>query len=189
MSAPLLRLLAGPNGAGKSTLATRVLIPRTHLPFVNADALAVERWPDAPAEHAYEAARVAAKQREWLMNARRSFITETVFSHDSKVDLVARARSLGYLVYLDVVMVPVEVSVGRVEHRVRHGGHDVPEKKIRERHERLWAHVTAAREIADRTIFYDNASARHPYRVVATYEHGRVTREPAWPAWAPDALR
>lgn len=38
-------MLAGSNGAGKSTLAERVLIPRTHLPFVNADLIAEDLWP------------------------------------------------------------------------------------------------------------------------------------------------
>ncbi|MEI2774610.1 MAG: zeta toxin family protein [Tetrasphaera sp.] len=108
MSTPVLHLLAGPNGAGKSTLATRVLLPRTHLPFVNADILAA-RWPGEEVEHAYEAAELAAEQRDQLLAQRASFIAATVFSHPSKVDLVRRARVAGYLVHLQVVMVPVEV--------------------------------------------------------------------------------
>ncbi|MCL2543563.1 MAG: zeta toxin family protein [Nocardioidaceae bacterium] len=188
MSTPVLHLLAGPNGAGKSTLATRVLVPRTHLPFVNADVIAAERWPEAQLEHAYEASQVAAQQREWLLASRRSFVTETVFSHQSKIDLVGRAAGAGYLVQLHVVMVSVEVSVGRVAHRVGRGGHDVPEQKVRDRYDRLWTLVAAACDLADRTTFYDNSSARSPYRVVATFDRGRVVGSPCWPAWAPVAL-
>ena len=104
------------------------------------------------------------------------------------MDLVSRATELGYVVHLHVVMVSVDVSVGRVAHRVAHGGHAVPEQKIRERYDRLWSYVADACAQADRTTFYDNSSARAPYRVVATFERGRTTNEPRWPAWAPAAL-
>ena len=86
---PVLHLLAGPNGAGKSTYANRVLIPVTGLPFINADVIAQQQWPGAEAERAYEAASMAERKRRQLMGAGRSFITGTVFSHPSKVALVA----------------------------------------------------------------------------------------------------
>lgn len=54
-------------------------------------------------------------------------------------------------------MVPVEVSVRRVRHRVAHGGHAVPEQKIRERYARLWTLVAEATAIADFTDFLDNS--------------------------------
>src|SRR5699024_8596455 len=107
------------NGAGKSTFASRVLQPITHLEFVNADLIAAERWPDAPMEHAYEASRAAAVERDRLLAARRSFMTETVFSHPSKVDLVDQAAGLGYLVHLHVILVPVDLAVLRVADRVQ----------------------------------------------------------------------
>jgi predicted ABC-type ATPase len=54
-----LDLVVGPNGAGKSTFVELTLAPL--LPgsaFVNADEIAKQRWPDDPASHAYQAARV-----------------------------------------------------------------------------------------------------------------------------------
>lgn len=188
MSTPVLHLLAGPNGAGKSTLVTELLQPVTHLPFVNADLIAAELWPDAQAEHAYEASRAAADERSRLMAARASFITETVFSHPSKVDLVAHATALGYLVHLHAVLVPESLSVARVAARVAQGGHDVPTEKVRERYARLWPLVATARDLADRATFYDNSRAARPFRVVATYERGRLVGEPAWPSWTPKTL-
>lgn len=185
---PVLHLLAGSNGAGKSTFVERVLEPTTRLPFVNADVIGAERWPDAQAEHAYEAARLAATERDELLSVRASFITETVFSHESKVDLVRVANSLGYHVNLHVMIVPEETAVGRVEHRVRRGGHTVPEEKIRGRYQRLWALVAQARELAERTRIYDNSNARHPFREVAVYERGSLVGQARWPAWTPAAL-
>jgi predicted ABC-type ATPase len=187
-SDPVLHLLAGPNGAGKSTFAARVLQPVTALPFVNADVIAAERWPAAAAAHAYEASRLAAELRERVMADRASFITETVFSHESKVDLVRTAVEAGYLVRLHVILVPVDVTVGRVAQRVRAGGHEVPEGKIRERYARLWALVAQARHVARKTEFYDNSSARTPFRLVATYEDGVLVGHAHWPRWTPSAL-
>ncbi|KQY60572.1 ATPase [Aeromicrobium sp. Root495] len=187
-SAPVLHLLAGPNGSGKSAYAERVLEPRTHLPFVNADVIAARLWPDDAESHAYDASQLAAEERDRLLAARSSFITETVFSHPSKVDLVRRALAAGYLVELHVVLVPEGTSVARVGFRVARGGHSVPERKIRERYERLWSLVALARDLATSTTFYDNTSARDPYRVVAVYEAGVLVSPARWPAWTPSAL-
>lgn len=126
---PVLHLLAGPNGSGKSTFVERLLGPVTHLPFVNADVIAAERWPRAQAAHAYDASRAAAEERTHLMVAGRSFITETVFSHPSKLDLVGDAIARGYLVHLHVMLVPVEVSVRRVAERVREGATPSPKRR------------------------------------------------------------
>lgn len=188
MSTPVLHLLAGPNGAGKSTFVAEILQPVTHLAFVNADLIAAERWPEAQVEHAYEASRAAAEERDRLMAARASFITETVFSHPSKVDLVAKATALGYLAHLHVVVVPESLAVARVAARVTQGGHSVPTEKVRERYVRLWPLVAIARDVANRATFYDNSRVASPFRVVAVYEHGRLGGVPVWPAWTPQAL-
>ena len=189
MQDPLLVVAAGPNGAGKSTLVQTLLQPITHLPFVNADVIAAERWPDAQAEHAYDASRAAAQERADLIAARRSFVTETVFSHPSKVDLLRQAQAAGYRVELHVVLVPEELTVLRVAHRVGRGGHEVPEHKVRERYQRLWPLVVEARGIADRTVVYDNTKAKTAFRVLATYQHGQLVGVVSWPAWTPAVLR
>ena len=129
-----------------------------------------------------------ATERRRLIAARESFITETVFSHPSKVALVEQALAVGYVVHLHVILVPVDLSVQRVTERVRRGGHDVPEAKIRERHQRLWPLVAKATATADQTYFYDNSRARTPFRRVAIYERGRLIGAPDWPTWTPAAL-
>src|SRR5205823_7689090 len=84
----------GPNGSGKSTLWSYVLEPELH---------------------AYEAAAIAAARRQELIATRRSFVTETVFSHESKIELVRIAVEAGYLVTLHVAAVPEALAVDRVE--------------------------------------------------------------------------
>jgi predicted ABC-type ATPase len=166
-----------------------VIGPATHLDFINADVIALERWPDEPANRSYDAAKVAADRRAELIEARRSFATETVFSHGSKLELVQAAVDSGYLVTLHVVMVPAELAVARVASRVQAGGHAVPEAKVRERYGRLWPLVASALDVADFAIVYDNSRAAEPFRVVARYEHGLTIGNPDWPAWTPDAIR
>jgi predicted ABC-type ATPase len=189
MADPVLHVIAGPNGAGKSTLYEAVIGPATHLEFVNADVIAAERWPEDPAAKSYDAAVVAAQRRSDLLASRSSFATETVFSHESKVELVRTAVDAGYLVTLHVVMVPEALAVARVANRVDVGGHGVPEHKVRERYERLWPLVATAIGLADRATVYDNSRGRRPFRVVARFERRSLVGLADWPAWTPEPLR
>lgn len=162
--------------------------PATDLPFINADAIAAAQWPGEEEAHAYEAAQVAAAARDQAIDSRRSFITETVFSHPSKVELVEQAIRAGYRVELHVMLLPEDVTIARVEYRVDEGGHTVPPEKIRERYQRLWGLVAEARSIAHRVTFYDNSRADEPFRPVAVFEHGQAVGEPDWPVWTPEEL-
>jgi predicted ABC-type ATPase len=186
---PVLHLVAGPNGSGKSSFSDFALAPVTGLPFVNADVIAAARWPEAASEHAYEAAALAAEERDRLIAERASFATETVFSHPSKLELLETANAAGYLITLHVVLVPEELAVARVAERVRQGGHTVPEDKVRTRYRRLWGHVARAIETVEEAHVYDNSRAGAPFRVVAQYRKGHLVGSPAWPSWAPDELR
>ena len=187
MPTPVLHVIAGPNGAGKSTFQRSVLTLPT-FEFVNADHIAARLWPGAEEERSYDAARLAEQRRAELVAERTSFVAETVFSHESKVDLLRRASQAGYIVVLHVIIVSEELSVARVEHRVAGGGHSVPEDKVRSRHRRLWSHVAQAIGIADETIVYDNSSATKPFRIVAAYRSGKSVQQSGWPRWAPAEL-
>ncbi|WP_108665940.1 zeta toxin family protein [Euzebya rosea] len=181
-----LDLLAGPNGAGKTTLFRRVIGSlRPGLPLVNADVIAAQRWPEDPEGNSYAAARIADDTRRQLVEARLDFATETVFSHTSKVEFVQFASDAGYDVVLHVVMVPLELSIARVEQRTLAGGHTVPPEKLQPRFERLWPLVAAAVPTCHRAIFYDNSRDRA--QVVASFDRG-VAEHAAWPDWAPPPL-
>jgi predicted ABC-type ATPase len=180
-----LDLVVGPNGAGKSTFVELTLAPL--LPgsvFVNADEIAKQRWPADPASHAYDAAKVAAETRATLIAREVSFIAETVFSHPSKLELVASAKAAGYTVVLHVLMIPEDLAVERVVHRVQAGGHAVPPDKIRQRHRRLWSLVADAVPRCDSVVVYDGSGRRGP-RIVAQINGGDVVGAPSWPEWAP----
>ena len=184
-----LDLVVGSNGAGKSTFIELTLAPL--LPgsaVVNADQIAAHRWPQDPAGHAYEAARIAARTRIALIERGDSFIAETVFSHPSKLELLDAAAAHGYIVVVHALLIPEELAVLRVHHRVGAGGHFVPENKIRQRYQRLWALVARAAARADSATFYDNSSIRGP-RMIAVLAAGFTTGTPIWPHWTPEELR
>lgn len=176
--------MLGPNGSGKTTFAAEVLTPELpDYPYVNADEIARQRWPANPEAQAYEAAQVAADTRTQLIASGRSFVAETVFSHPSKLDLIRVAQASGYQVALHVMLVPEELAVKRVEYRVRAGGHNVPEHKIRERYRRVWPLAAEAILIADRAVVYDNSRLKGP-SVVAEFVQGFPTGPVSWPGWA-----
>lgn len=189
MPDPVLHIVAGPNGAGKTTFYDRILQPATRLGCVNADLIAEERWPDSQMEHAYEAATAAAEERTRRFQERQSFVTETVFSHPSKVTLVRQARHAGYMVVLHIIMIPEQLAVARVVNRVENGGHDVPETKVRARYQRLWRHIREAIATANEAHAYDNTKGADPFRLIATYRDGHLTGTPRWPAWTPPELQ
>jgi predicted ABC-type ATPase len=184
-----LDLVVGPNGAGKSTFVELTLAPL--LPgsvFVNADEIAKQRWPEDPSAHSYDAARVAADTRAKLIEMGHPFIAETVFSHPSKLDLITAAHAANYTVVLHVLAVPADLAVERVRHRVRAGGHAVPENKIRERHQRLWPLVVEAILRCDTATVYDSSRLRGPV-IVAQMSGGLSIGSTRWPVWAPPDLQ
>ncbi len=189
MATPVLHLVVGPNGAGKTTFYEEILLPATRLPFINADLIARQRWPDDASAHAYEAAKEAAELRRGAIADRRSFATETVFSHPSKLDLLRAAGAAGYRRYLHVILIPEELAVRRVRVRVETGGHDVPEDKIRGRFLRLWSLVRQAVALADETEVRDNSRAKSAFRLVARYHGGELVGSADWPPWTPPELR
>ena len=183
-----LHVVIGPNGSGKTTFVTEFLAPE--LPgyaYVNADEIAKVRWPANPGAHAHEAAQVAAETRAHLIAGGRSFIAETVFSHPSKLEEIRSAQEVGYQVVLHVMLVPEELAVKRVAYRVRAGGHDVPERKIRERYHRLWQLVAQAISLAYKALVYDNSQTTGPFRV-AEFLEGLPIGPATWPEWAPEPM-
>lgn len=94
-----------------------------------------------------------------LLQAKRKFSFETVFSHPNKLELMRRAKAAGYKVYLYFVSTEdPAINVQRVkEIRVKQGGHDVPEDKIIGRYERTMMHLSEALSIAYHAYLWDNS--------------------------------
>jgi len=185
-----LWLLAGGNGAGKSTFYRTRLQP-LDLPFVNADIIARELYPDAPEEHSYDAARIAEEIRYGLLREGRGFCFETVFSHPSKIDFVAHAKTLGYQVILVFIhLKSAELNKARISQRLESGGHHVPDEKVEQRIPRLLKHIKTVIPLCDQVHVLDNSSARNPFKPVMVIRDGKIkVQQSTVPEWAEAFLR
>lgn len=182
---PSLVLLAGPNGAGKTTLYQTRVAPNFAGPFINADLIQRDELKDATMEASYRAAQIATERRAGLLEARKSFATETVFSHPSKLDIITDARSRGYMVIvMHVGVAAPDLSVARVRARTEEGGHDVPEQKIRDRYTRGQPLIRQAVLRADRGMVFDNSRLNAPPHLMLLFAAGRLMQaEPVLPDW------
>jgi len=81
-----LWLLVGGNGAGKSTFYRTQLKP-LGMPFVNADDIARDVFPQAPEEHSYEAAKLQKTCATVCLNKARTFALKPCFRIHPKLTL------------------------------------------------------------------------------------------------------
>lgn len=116
-----------------------------------------------------EANRAAVERIEtWLdasLDVHKSVGVETVLSTGKYRRLVTKAKSLGFAVWLIYVVLDTpERNIERVRLRVRKGGHDVPERKIRTRYVRSLTQFPWFLDQADEAWIYDNSGAQ-PRRI------------------------
>lgn len=155
---PVFHLLAGPNGAGKSTLYRALVrdgILGADLAFVNADLFEREHLQDIidPVQRSQAARDWADAQRAIKLAGAESFVSETVFSHESKLALIDEALAQGYVVALYIVALDdPQRLLARVQHRVQEGGHFVPPDKILARYPRTLRNLFHA--VSQATVAY-----------------------------------
>jgi predicted ABC-type ATPase len=196
LNRPIFYLLAGPNGAGKSTLykalkAAGKIAANTE--FVNADV-----YEAAHLLHITDPVKRSEAARDWA-NTRRaqllaqgqSFVSETVFSHESKLDLIQKAQTQGFFVLLLVVALDQpEQLLARVSQRVMEGGHHVPAERILARYPRTLALLAKATRQADAALLHDSFDITPgSHKLVATCErqNTRILHQPL-PQWAQKML-
>lgn len=179
---PVFHLLAGPNGAGKSTLY-RALVASgsfgSQLEFVNADL-----HEQSYLQHITDLQKRSEAARDWadsrrdaLLNSKVGFVSETVFSHESKLALITQAQALGFDVVLYIVSLDdPQRLLARVSQRVREGGHNVPAQRILERYPRTMANLKKAVRLADLAFVYDAAEVEQgAHLLVAMCEREKTT--------------
>ena len=165
MAQPFFYLLAGPNGAGKSSLY-RAAVADQLIPgdaeFINADLYeaAYLLHVTDPQARSEQARLWADGRRAEMLKIGQSFVSETVFSHVSKLALIDEAKMCGFAVVLLVVCLDdPQRLLARVHHRVSEGGHDVPAERILARYPRTLDNLTQAVRKADMAMLYDTGSS------------------------------
>jgi predicted ABC-type ATPase len=193
---PVFFLLAGPNGAGKSTLYKALTLAGT-IPttaeFVNADVHETEQLQHIsdPAARSEQARHWADARRTQLLELGDPFASETVFSHPSKLTLIADAQSKGFFVMLLVIALDDTAQLlARVTQRVGEGGHAVPPERILERYPRTLAHLSKAVRMADAALLYDTSAAATDSLKAVAFCKGQWTKElvSPLPEWATQVL-
>jgi predicted ABC-type ATPase len=182
---PTMIVLAGPNGAGKSTLYETRVAPSFAGPFINADIIQRDELRNPSPAASYEAAEIASSRRADYLARGRDFVTETVFSHPSKLELIDEAHDRGFTVIVMHVGVETpDLSVARVGTRVEEGGHIVPEDKIRARYARGAPLIREAVLKGDRGMVFDNSRLNQPPSHCLTFANGRlIFALPRLPGW------
>ena len=193
---PVFYLLAGPNGAGKSTLYKALVlsgtIPNT-AEFVNADL-----YETAHLQHIANGQARSEQARLWadgrrveLLRAGLSFVSETVFSHASKLALIEEAQAQGFFVMLLVVALDQpQRLLARVAQRVVEGGHPVPADRILSRYPRTLANLTRAVRLADAAVLYDSQDVAPGTHTAVAMCKGTWTKElvQSLPQWTQQVL-
>jgi len=185
-----LWILAGANGAGKSTFY-RLFLKSRGINLINADIIARTINPVNKESASYKAMIIAERLREDLLRQGISFCFETVFSHPSKIDFIARAKSLGYHIVLVYIHLETpELNEARVHQRVAEGGHNVPPQKTRSRIPRTMKHIATVLPLIDEAQLLDNSLFDAPFRKIAVIEHGALIESVSpLPGWAKKILK
>lgn len=208
---PVAFVLAGHNGSGKSTLWYQHLADTLQIPLVNADRLTMSILPEPsgiPPRVPAWAQRLRDENTTWqtlsqsgvrlfrelIMEQRQAFAFETVFSHwrplpagkfASKVDDIKTMQRRGYMVVLIFVgLIAPELSILRVQNRMRTGGHDVPRDKLIDRFPRTQRAIGVAARVADLTLMVDNSlDEARAFQFVRAQRKSRLlfdARDPAY---------
>ena len=181
-------ILVGGNGSGKSTFYHRYLT-HLNLPFLNADDLAREKWPNSPEEYSYQAAKIIEDKRRLFVSTGQSFCFETVFSHTSKVDFIAYAFSQGYNIQMVVIHIdgPANINIARVANRKKLGGQTVPEDKIINRIPRMLDNVRRSIPFCSTVSFFDSSNNEFVALAILS-ESKQLTVFKPLPSWVNNCL-
>lgn len=179
-------MLAGVNGAGKSSVGGALL--RQHgLDWFNPDTYARELVRELGADPAEANARAWTYGRSKLEAAiasRGNYAFETTLGGRTISNLLAAAAKTHSVFMLYCGLASPEMHIARVAQRVAHGGHPIPEQKIRERWDASRINLIALLPHLSQLQVFDNSAEARAGRpipdplLVLHMEEGRVLAPP-----------
>jgi len=189
---PGIYVLAGTNGAGKSSIAGEVF-RRSGGAFFNPDEIAKAIVRENPGMPIAEANGRAWQRGFQLLRAsieqgyRYAFETTLGGQTITATLLDAAERGIRIYVWYCGLATP-DLHVARVAARVRRGGHDIPERKIRERYDESRRNLVRLMPYLEVLRVYDNSeeSAKPKPRLILEANRRRVASMDldATPEWA-----
>ena len=158
---PVLCVVTGPNGSGKTSTTEKLLANEwaADSVYINPDNIAQEKYGDWNSEEAViNAAKEATRLRYQCLEENTSFVFETVFSSQEKLDFLKKAKEAGFFIrFFYVCTNNPQINVLRVTQRFLNGGHEVPISKIISRYYKSLTLAAQAIQIVDRAYIYDNS--------------------------------
>jgi predicted ABC-type ATPase len=187
---PELIIIAGPNGSGKTSVTQKFLHHEWSdgTIYINPDDVANDVFGDWNSQEAViKAANYCADLREKCLNDKVSFVFETVFSADDKVQFLNRAKNAGFFVRLFYISTSSpQINASRIAKRVIEGGHDVPISKIVSRYSKSIANCIFVSKFVDRLYVYDNSIDNQDARLLFRLSNGVLAKQYVTdiPEWA-----
>ena len=158
---PVLCVVAGPNGSGKTSTTEKLLANEWTADslYINPDNIAQEEFGDWNSQDAVlKAAQKATQLRYDCLENRRSFVFETVFSSQEKLDFLLKAKEMGFFIrFFYVCTENPEINILRITQRYLNGGPEVPISKVIRRYYKSLALAAQAISFVDRAYIYDNS--------------------------------
>jgi predicted ABC-type ATPase len=164
MARPVLYVLAGVNGAGKSSIGGH-LLRQAGLDWFNPDAFARElRQATGCSQEAANALawQEGVRQLEEAVANRANHAFETTLGGTTVARKIrAAARTHDVIIWFCGLSSP-EQHMRRVATRVKAGGHDIPDARIRERYPRALRNLIALMPHLASLRVYDNSTDVRP---------------------------
>ena len=109
------------------------------------------------------------------LEERKSFVFETVFSTEEKLDFLMKAKDAGFFIrFFYVCTENPEINVLRIAQRYLNGGHEVPISKVISRYYKSLALAARAVSFVDRAYIYDNSRTDELPRLLYRTVDGKV---------------
>lgn len=175
---PELIIIAGPNGSGKTTITQKFIHHEwaEGTTYINPDQVAKDMFGDwNDSEAVLKAANYCYELREKCLVEKKSFVFESVFSAQDKVDFVLRAKEAGFFIRIFFISTAnPTINASRIAKRVMEGGHDVPISKIISRYNKSIQNCKTVAPIVDRLYFYDNSTENTDARPLFRLSEGKL---------------
>lgn len=178
---PELIIIAGPNGSGKTSITKKFLHHEwaEGTTYINPDQVAKDMFGDwNNAEAVLKAANYCSELRETCLAEKKSFVFETVFSAQDKIDFVLRAKEAGFFIRIFFISTSnPAINASRIAKRVMEGGHDVPITKIISRYNKSIQNCKTVAPIIDRLYVYDNSIDDADARPLFRLTNGEIAKQ------------